>query len=192
MPAETAYPCSCAFTLDSELMVSLVRSAQLDDATAIARVHVATWRSAYRGLLPDEFLASLSQSHYEEQWRRSLQDNQARVYVAEHAEGVVGFASGGRERAGESGYAGELYAIYVLEEAQGHGHGRRLVQAVVSGLREMRLADMIVWVLRDNGSARGFYERLGGAYVRSQPISIGSAQLEEVSYGWKSLDDLRY
>ena len=75
MPAETAYRCSCAFTLDSELMVSLVRSAELDDATAIARVHVATWRSAYRGLLPDEFLASLSQSHYEERWRRSLHDN---------------------------------------------------------------------------------------------------------------------
>ena len=75
MPAETAYRCSCAFTLDSELMVSLVRSAELDDATAIARVHVATWRSAYRGLLPDEFLASLGLSHYEERWRRSLHDN---------------------------------------------------------------------------------------------------------------------
>src|SRR5438477_11730233 len=173
-------------------MVSLVRPAELDDAAAIARVHVATWRSAYRGLLPDDFLASLSEAHYEERWRRTLGNSSARIYVAENADGVVGFASGGQERAGESGYAGELYAIYVLEEAQGHGHGRRLVQAVVSGLREMRLADMIVWVLRDNGSARGFYERLGGAYVRSQPISIGSAQLEEVSCGWESVDDLRY
>jgi len=105
---------------------------------------------------------------------------------------VVGFASGGPERAGEAGYGGELYAIYVIDEAQGRGHGRRLVQAVVGGLREMGLDDMIVWVLRDNSAARGFYERLGGLYVRSQPITIGSALLQEVSYGWKSLDDLRY
>jgi len=173
-------------------MVSLVRPADVDDAPAIARVHVATWRSAYRGLLPADFLASLSEGHYEERWRRTLHDSVARVFVAENVEGVVGFASGGPERAGEAGYDGELYAIYVIEEGQGRGHGRRLVQAVVGGLREMGLDDMIVWVLRDNSAARGFYERLGGLYVRSQPITIGSALLQEVSYGWKSLDDLRY
>lgn len=173
-------------------MVSLVRPAEPDDAAAIARVHVASWRSAYRGLLPADFLASLSQTHYEERWRRTLSDSSARIYVAENLDEVVGFASGGPERAGELGYAGELYAIYILEEAQGRGHGRRLVQAVVGGLRELSIADMIVWVLRDNSAARGFYERLGGAYVRSQPITIGSALLQEVSYGWKSLDDIRY
>lgn len=173
-------------------MVSLVRPAEPEDAPAIAQVHVATWRSAYRGLLPDEFLASLSETHYEERWRRALDDSAARVYVAENVDGVAGFASGGPERAGEVGYAGELYAIYVMQDAQGRGHGRRLVQAVVGGLREMGLDDMIVWVLRDNTAARDFYERLGGIYVRAQPITIGSALLQEVSYGWTALGDVRY
>jgi hypothetical protein len=50
---------------------------------------------------------------------------------------------------------------------------------------------MIVWVLRDNTRARRFYERLGGIYVRSQPVTIGTAVLEEVSYGWRSLDDIQ-
>jgi GNAT superfamily N-acetyltransferase len=173
-------------------MVSLVRPADLADAAAITNVHIATWRTAYRGLLPDDFLASLTEAGYEDRWRRTLGETSDRVYVAENAHGVIGFASGGRERAGEGGYSGELYAIYVLREAQHHGHGRRLVQAVVGGLREMGLEDMIVWVLRDNATARKFYERLGGVYVRAQPIAIGSAQLEEVSYGWKSLDDVLY
>jgi ribosomal protein S18 acetylase RimI-like enzyme len=173
-------------------MVSLVRPAEIDDAAAIANVHVATWRTAYRGLLPDDFLASLSGAGYEERWRRTLGESPNHVYVAENAHGVIGFASGGRERAGEDGYSGELYAIYVVREAQHQGHGRRLVQAVVGSLREMGLKDMIVWVLRDNASARKFYERLGGVYVRTQPITVGSAQLEEVSYGWKSLDDVSY
>ena len=169
-------------------MVRLIRPAEIDDAPAIARVHVATWRTAYRGLLPDDFLASLDEAGYTERWRRTLSESSSHVYVAEAAEGLVGFASGGRERAGEDGYEGELYAIYVLDEAQGRGHGRRLVQAVAGGLREMGLDDMIVWVLRDNKAARRFYERLGGVYVRVQPITIGSALLQEVSYGWKSLD----
>lgn len=105
---------------------------------------------------------------------------------------MVGFASGGRERAGETGYAGELFAIYLLESSQRRGYGRELVRAVVGGLREMGLEDMIIWVLRDNRPARDFYERIGGVYVRTQPITIGSATLEEVSYGWRHLDDVRY
>jgi hypothetical protein len=66
------------------------------------------------------------------------------------------------------------------------------VHAVAGALRGMRLPDMIVWVLRDNGPARAFYERLGGTYVRAQPITIGTATLEEVSYGWRSLEGIRY
>ena len=62
---------------------------------------------------------------------------------------------------------------------------------MVAGLREMGLNDMIIWVLRDNPDARSFYERLGGVYVRTQPITIGRATLQEVAYGWRELDDFR-
>jgi ribosomal protein S18 acetylase RimI-like enzyme len=180
----------------------MVRPAVLDDAAAIARVHVASWRTTYRGLLPDDFLASLGEEPYTDRWRRVIGDGLSRVFVVDEQrrgqprgspdEGVVGFASCGRERAGESGFAGELYAIYILDSAQRQGHGRELVRAVAGALREMKLPDMIVWVLRDNTAARDFYERLGGAYVRAQPITIGTATLEEVSYGWRSLDEIRY
>lgn len=169
----------------------MVRPADRGDAAAIARVHVATWRSAYSELLPADFLASLSETAYEGRWQRILETNSNKVYVAENDGDIVGFASAGRERAGETGFQGELYAIYVLESAQGQGHGRDLVRAAVGGLRELGLTDMIVWVLKDNAGGRKFYERLGGVYVRAQPITIGPAVLEEVSYGWKRLADVR-
>ncbi|MFI5052655.1 MAG: GNAT family N-acetyltransferase [Acidimicrobiales bacterium] len=169
----------------------MVRPAGLGDAAAIARVHVSTWRTTYRGMLPDDFLASLTEEHYAERWKRGIGDRTSRVYVAEDADGVVGFASGGRERVGEDGFGGELYALYVDDRVQRLGHGRELVRAVVGGLRDMGLRDMIIWVLRDNAGARAFYERLGGVYVRTQPITIGPTLLHEVSYGWRSLDDLR-
>ena len=168
-----------------------MRPAVLADATAIARVHVATWRTTYRGMLPDDFLASLAEAHYADRWKRGIGDGTSRVFVAEDASGVVGFASGGRERAGEDGFGGELYALYVDDRAQRQGHGRDLVRAVVDGLRDMGLTDMIIWVLLDNSGARAFYERLGGTYVRTQPITIGPTLLHEVSYGWRSLDGIR-
>ena len=170
----------------------MIRPAKLEDAPAIARVHVASWQSTYQGMLPEEFLESLSETGYAGRWKRVIGEGSSRVYVAEHEGEVVGFASGGRERAGETGYTGELYAIYVIDAAQRRGFGRELVRSTVAGLRELGLDDMIIWVLRDNQPARSFYERLGGAYVRAQPITIGSVTLEEVSYGWRRLDDVRY
>jgi ribosomal protein S18 acetylase RimI-like enzyme len=170
----------------------MIRPATIDDALAVAQVHVASWRSTYRTLLPDDFLASLTETAYADRWRRFIGGGTSRVYVIEDEGELVGFASGGRERAGEIGYTGELYAIYVLDSFQGRGFGRELVRAVVAGLREMGLEDMVIWVLRDNRPARDFYERLGGAYVRTQPITIGSVTLEEVSYGWPRLDGVRY
>jgi GNAT superfamily N-acetyltransferase len=166
----------------------MARPATVDDAPAIARIHVASWRSTYQALLPRDYLASLSEAGYTDRWRRFIGEGSSRVYLVEHEGEAIGFASGGRERAGEKGYSGELYAIYVLDAFQRHGYGRELVCAVVSGLREMGLEDLIIWVLRDNQPARGFYERLGGVYVRAQPITIGTVTLEEVSYGWSRLD----
>ena len=170
----------------------MIRPATIEDAPAIARVHVDSWRTTYRGMLPEDFLASLSEAGYAERWERVIRDGATVVHVAEDADELVGFASGGRERAGETGYMGELYAIYLLDSAQRRGHGRELLRAIVEGLRRMELRDMIIWVLRDNQPARMFYERLGGVYVRSQPITIGPATLEEVSYGWPRLDAVRY
>jgi ribosomal protein S18 acetylase RimI-like enzyme len=170
----------------------MIRPALPDDAAEIARVHVDSWRTSYRGLLADDFLESLSEAGYTERWSRVIGDGASRVFVVEEPAGIVGFASGGRERAGESGFEGELYAIYIVAGSQRLGHGRELVRAMAAALRDMGLSDMIVWVLRDNVPAREFYERLGGSYVRSQPITIGATTLEEMSYGWRSLDDIRY
>ena len=116
----------------------MVRLATLDDAADIARVHVASWRTTYRGMLPDDFLASLSEEHYTERWKRLIAEGSSRVQVVDEPKGgIVGFASGGRERAGENTFAGELYAIYVLDSAQRLGHGRELVRAIAGALREI-------------------------------------------------------
>src|ERR1700688_3879353 len=96
------------------LWTKMVRPAALDDAAAIARVHVASWRTTYRGMLADDFLASLGEEPYTDRWRRVIGDGLSRVFVVEEGQAIVGFASCGRERAGETGFAGELYAIYIV------------------------------------------------------------------------------
>ena len=110
--------------------------------------------------------------------------------MAEEEDGsVVGFASGGREREADSGFDAELYAIYLLEQHQGRGLGRRLVERIVDGLRQHGHRSMRVWVL-ENNPAEAFYQRLGGKRGEVKVLQIGGQDYNEIAYGWKSLDDV--
>ena len=169
-----------------------IRSAHVNDADDLARVHVDSWRVAYKGIVPDEHLASLSYEKRARRWRESLSnaDSAAFVYVAQDDNGtVVGFAGGGPERDGDPNYTGELYAIYLHPDYLRRGIGRQLTQTVARRLIEMDLSSMLVWVLAQNAS-RPFYEALGGKYLYEKPIEIGGANLIEVAYGWPDVHAL--
>jgi GNAT superfamily N-acetyltransferase len=169
-----------------------IRLATLADAEGIARVKVDTWRTTYRGIVPDATLAKLSYDEQRSRWERQLRAADGRfTYVVEDENGkVVGFASGGPVRTDDPGYAGELYAIYVLDAHQGTGWGRQLVAQVAERLAQMGMTSMLLWTFRAN-SSRGFYERLGGRYVREKPIDIDGVPIPEVAYGWPDTAALR-
>lgn len=97
----------------------IVREATHNDIPAIAKVHVDTWQTTYRGIVPDEHLANLSYERQANGWYDILNhapENGYFTYVAEDESGeIVGFASGGEERTGDPIYKGELMAIYILK-----------------------------------------------------------------------------
>lgn len=172
----------------------LIRPAVTADAAGIAAVHVDSWRSTYAGMLPDSYLIGLSVATHERRWRALLSGGARgrRTYVVQDGgvpgggQGVVGFASCGPQRTGLAGYGGEFYAVYLLDQAQGRGWGRRLLGAMAQDLLASGLHTAVVWVLRDNPS-RFFYERMGGVLLAEQPISFAGQRLSEVAYGWTDL-----
>jgi len=169
-----------------------IRAAHAIDTPAIAQVQVDSWRTTYAGIVPVDYLASLSYEQQGKFWGHiiSTLSGAAAMYVAETAAGeVVGFAACGPERSGNEIYQGELYAIYLLKAYQRQGVCQQLTRAVVNGLLQRGLSSMLVWVLADNPS-RAFYEAMGGHYVAEQKITIGSAQLTEVAYGWRDIREL--
>ncbi|MFK7693707.1 GNAT family N-acetyltransferase [Paenibacillus sp. HJGM_3] len=169
-----------------------IRPAAFDDAEAIAQVHVASWRSTYKGILAEQFLTRLSVENRRKSWewgfRNPNPDEHVYVAVDERA-GIVGFANGGRERTGEYGFDGELYTVYLLPEYKGMGIGLRLVREIAGSLQRLGYRSLLVWVLEANPSA-GFYARLGGKPIARKEITIGSDTPIEVAYGWSRLDDL--
>jgi L-amino acid N-acyltransferase YncA len=174
------------------MQTMMIREAVLKDAAGIANVHVESWKTTYRGIISDQFLDSLSYTEREKRWQATLSqpDRREVIYVAEdNNRKIVGFISGGPNRSDDRNYQGELYAIYLLQEAQGKGVGLKLVQALVKKLLQNKMESMMVWVLAGNPSRR-FYEALGGTPVRTAKISIGGENYEEIAYGWENIQSI--
>lgn len=170
-----------------------IRPAVPEDAEAIARVHVASWQTTYRGIIPDDVLAGLSVERRAEMWARAagLSGRDGRsLTVAHDGHIIVGFAAGGPVQHPDPVYTGELYAIYLLASHQRLGVGRRLVAAVAEALAAGHHRTMLLWVLSANARARRFYESLGGRAVREQLTTIGGSDYPETGYGWDDLPAL--
>lgn len=170
-----------------------IRRASIEDAAAIARVYVDCWRSTYAGLLPDDLLLRPNAVEREERWwRRSLSRRRGGllVFVAEDsAHGVIGFASGGPSRDRGLDYGGEVYTLYVDDDFQGLGIGRRLFVVVSERLAAGARDSVVVWVLNGN-PARFFYEALGGKCVARRGGVMGGEPIEELAFGWEDVSEL--
>jgi GNAT superfamily N-acetyltransferase len=170
-------------------MSAIIRPARPEDAAGIAAVQVASWRTTYPGIVPDDYLAGMSVEAGTKRWVDNLATGEVLNYVAEDESGIIGFVSGGKLREPLGEYDAELWAIYLLEEKQGNGVGRRLVQTLAEELLAGGYRSMIVWVLQDN-SAVNFYKRMGATAVTGKIIMIGGVALPDLALGWKDLSKL--
>ena len=163
----------------------MIRVATVEDAEQIAAVHVQSWQGAYRGLLPDDFLANLSLERRIAQWQNILADPANVTPVCEDAGRVVGFVSYGRCRDEDLDQTktGEIYAIYLLPDRWGQGFGAALMQEGLARLQEQDFVAVSLWVLAGNERAIHFYEQFGfkpdgTTKVESRP----GLELHEVRY----------
>jgi ribosomal protein S18 acetylase RimI-like enzyme len=142
-----------------------IRVPQVEDADALGRVHVRAWQAAYTGgLMPDEYLESLSVAERAAMWRSSL-ENPSRArgtrLVATIDNKVVGFALVGPAGGDPDAPVGELYAINVDPDHWGSGAGPALIDAAMEALRSSGFVSAVLWVHPENGRACSFYARRG-------------------------------
>ena len=166
-----------------------IRAATAQDIGGIAYVHATSWKTTYRGLLPQDFLDRITPEGRTPQWERTLaaSNREICILVAEDADGrIVGFLSAGPCREKEApldSFDAELYALYILEPYQRTGTGSRLVRCAAGELTARGHRSMLAWVLTDN-PATGFYQAIGGKAFAHKEIEIGGEPLQETAMGW--------
>lgn len=166
-----------------------IRQARVEDSTAIAHVHVASWLAAYDRIVPASVLAAQSVQKQEDFWREALRRTCDNVLVAAAPSGeIVAWASFGACRKPRGPVAaGEIYAIYARPDYFGTGVGRLLWEGARPRLRDTGFRSVIALVIAANHLARSFYERIGFALVPDSESTFtwAGAQIADVCYEFR-------
>jgi ribosomal protein S18 acetylase RimI-like enzyme len=185
-----------ATNINKELcMLVGIREARVEDAQAIATIHVDSWQAAYRGILPETYLANLAVAQRSEAWRKSLIAGMPRVLVAHvhaHAhtetadasETILGWVAFGDSRDGDKDHRwGEVETLYIAPAFWRKGIGHRLIDAARHALQSAGYTNVALWVLLDNRRARAFYKRSGLVCDNSsRGVQLGGKWLTEIRY----------
>ena len=152
---------------------------QNDDRNKISSVYEQSWKTAYRGIIPDDYLDSIPAGR----WAAKVDTASWHTLVCLEDGQIIGTSSFSSSRFEVFKDYGEIISIYLLPEYVGKGYGRQLMERVLSELRKAGYAKAFLWVLEENKNARAFYEKMGFA-LSSESIesNIGGKDLIEVSY----------
>jgi GNAT superfamily N-acetyltransferase len=173
-----------------------VRPAEPSDAPEIARIQLATWRSAYADLLPAEILDALDGEEAAGEaaatWRHTIEQGPARVFVAFEGTWCVGFCAAGPAPQDESALAGgepvsdaehvALVSSLLVEPRWGRrGHGGRLLAAAGTDMLAAGMLRGITWAAEADKASLGFWERAGWVVDGTvRTLDAGGRPLREV------------
>ena len=159
------------------MALGYVRPARPEDAGEIARIQLATWRVAYRRMLPKHVLDNLDEAWLGRRWSAAIEtppSGRHRVLVAvEQAEQsyLVGFAASGPadeealapdEPATALGADTAAVTDLLVEPRWGRrGHGSRLLAACVDLWREDGFDRAVTWAFEADEATRAFLAGTG-------------------------------
>jgi GNAT superfamily N-acetyltransferase len=157
----------------------LIREAEPGEERAVAEVHVRSWKAAYRGLLPADYLDDLRPEDRVARYTFGSPDPAAPRTILALDDGVLsGFATVGRSRDEDAPDAGELYALYVDPGRWSRGVGRALLADARERLEAQGFAAALLWLLVGNEQGARFYHADGwlpdGARRLEDPYGVVS------------------
>jgi ribosomal protein S18 acetylase RimI-like enzyme len=167
-----------------------LRRAQAADEAAIARLHADSWRTAYRGILRDDFLDDAVVANRRELWKSRFADinrHDQLIFLSEHRHEIQGFACAFLDADPEWGTL--LDNLHVAPGFKGKGLGRQLMSAVAKHVKRHGLHPVLhLWVYEQNVQARRFYERLGGVITTCVAESApDGSRVNALRYAWREL-----
>jgi ribosomal protein S18 acetylase RimI-like enzyme len=137
-------------------MFEAIRAATVADADAVAALHAASWRSAYRGILSEQTLGPDLDEERRRHWRAKLAAARRDDLVLM----VDDIAFIAVWSAGDPGFGAYIDNLHVHPERRGGGIGRHLMGEAARLLAERGEHRAYLWVFDANVRTIEFYRRL--------------------------------
>lgn len=151
---------------------------ETDDRSEISAIYEKSWKYAYRGIVPDDYLDSIPEGR----WASKIDNPEWKTLVFTCDGKPVGTCSFCASRFDDFRGYGEIISIYFLPGCTGKGYGRKLLERAISELRKDGYSYVHLWVLEQNRNARAFYSKLGFEDTESViEDEIGGKMLKEIS-----------
>ena len=160
-------------------MITIRRINADDNRFEISNIYEQSWKTAYAGIVPQEYLDSIPKG----QWASKVDRTGWTTLVCKCDEKLIGTTSVSKSRFKEYPDAGEIISIYLLPEYMHRGYGKELLKAAIDELQGQGFKEIFLWVLEDNVNARRFYEFHGFEQADGKI---------EVELSGKKLNDIRY
>lgn len=166
----------------------IIRRARIGDEQNIAKLIIHTWKDAYRGIVPDDFLAALTTDKHEQLFKEQIKKAEATIFVLENDSGnIIGMVSGGKDRS--NAFDCEIVALYILPEYQKKGYGRQLFKNIIKDHRANNHHSMIIWTFKENKDQK-FYEKLGSSIQKTGMHRIGDKEIPIIGYIWDDMNKI--
>ena len=168
-----------------------IRPALPSDSPALAKVQVDSYRTAYRGIFPDSYLAQFSYEEQAQDWRNLFDTNPEDILlVAESTDGqIIGYLLARAQPDIHPGYDSEIVALHVLKSHQRQGTGRLLLKKAVELLQQRGCQSAMLWTLKAN-PIRRWYRNLGGKHIANKRFQVEDREIEEIAFGWDDIGKL--
>ena len=161
----------------------LIKRAAPEDAPAISRIYAASWRTAYRGMVPQKYLDELQDDYWVTKFQNWITNNSLQVDLLYADNTPAGCVAYGKARDEQLTGWGEIVSIYVHPDYYRQGYGAKLLNSTLKNLKAMEYQNCYLWAFSDNWNARKFYEANGFKVTQDSCYSeIMGKQLAETRY----------
>lgn len=161
----------------------IIREMKEEDIPSIADIQVNGWKTAYRGIIDDDYLDTINRDEIIERRKKGYKQND--FIVAELKKEVVGFCwyiDDNSFTPNETDIDCEIIALYVRPDLKYQGIGTKLFQYATNEIKSKNKTKMAVWCLKDNEPAKLFYTKMGGKMAKEKIVEIGGKNYSEVGF----------
>lgn len=160
-----------------------IRKAEVEDCRDLGRIHSESWKTAYKGIIPDSFLDKITAESREKRFLETMSNGLERNYVAFCENRIAGFICIGKCRDDDlDDTFGEIWGIYLHPAYWRQGIGTSLMAFGLDCLKNEGFKRVSLWVLKKNENARRFYEKFGFRYDGTKKELYFDDIVHEVRY----------